>query len=91
MEIEHDEGRHAFLANRSEGDAELAYHPRPDGSIEVVHTFVPEEARGRGIGDALATAAFDWARAHRRRVAPSCPFVSGWLRGHPELSDLVAR
>jgi predicted GNAT family acetyltransferase len=91
MDIEHDERGHAFLAHLAEGDAALAYDPRPDGSIEVLHTFVPEQARGRGVGEALAGAAFDWARSHRRRVVPSCPFVAQWVRGRPELADLVAR
>ena len=91
MEIEHDEERHAFIARLPEGEAELAYRPRPDGSVDMVHTFVPERARGRGIGAALAVAAFDWARAERRRVVPTCPFVAAWVRDHPELADLVAR
>lgn len=60
------------------------------GSITLYHTQVPPVLEGRGIGSALSKAGLDFARANRLKVVPSCPFVSAYLKRHPEYQDLVA-
>jgi predicted GNAT family acetyltransferase len=57
--------------------------------ITLVHTEVPEELEGRGIASQLARFALDDARARGLRVIPVCPFVSAYIRRHPEYQDLV--
>jgi uncharacterized protein len=72
-------------------DGEIAYleYRLHDGMIVLMHTDVPEQFGGRGIGSALAAAAFDYARAHHLKVKVYCPFVLTYLKRHPELSALV--
>ena len=89
MNVEHDENGARFFVRIGEDDAELFYTLVDPKLIDLQHTFVPKSARGHGVAEALATAAFDYARDHRLRVVPSCPFVRKWLRGHPELLKLV--
>jgi predicted GNAT family acetyltransferase len=65
-----------------------AYHRRAD-AIVFTHTFVPEELRGRGVGERLARHALDQARAEGLRVVPQCPFIAAFIRRHPEYQPLV--
>ena len=60
------------------------------GRITYIHTEVEPEFEGRGIGGLLAAAVLDDARARGLTVIPICPFISAWIKRHPEYSDLVA-
>ena len=52
--VSHSAGRF-FLATGSAGEAaQLLYELRPDGSLDLHHTQVPESLRGRGLGGVLA-------------------------------------
>jgi predicted GNAT family acetyltransferase len=91
MNVEHDEKAARFTV-RVEGDdenAELTYLRVGPKLIDIQHTYVPAGGRGHGVAEALATAAFDYARDRGFRVVPTCPFVRKWLRLHPELLALV--
>jgi predicted GNAT family acetyltransferase len=63
--------------------AELVYHIRGDRLV-LIHTEVPFELEGRGIGGRLVTAAVDRAAREGLTLVPLCPFARGWLERHPE-------
>jgi predicted GNAT family acetyltransferase len=52
---------------------------------------VPEPFEGQGIGSELARAALDHARSAHLHVISRCPFVSGYIKRHPEYTDLLHR
>jgi len=89
MNVEHQERENRFIVRFGDDEAELAYSRPGPRLIDLEHTYVPQSARGQGVAEALATAAFEYAREQGDKVIPSCPFVRGWLRAHPELADLV--
>ena len=89
MNVEHQERENRFIVRVGDDEAELAYSRPGPRLLDLEHTYVPKSARGQGVAEALATAAFDYAREHGDKVVPSCPFVRRWLRAHPELADLV--
>jgi predicted GNAT family acetyltransferase len=63
-----------------------------DGRVlTLIHTEIPEPLRGSGVASMLAKTALDWARENHKHVDVVCPFVAGFLRTHPEYSDLVER
>jgi uncharacterized protein len=66
--------------------AELVYRVRGDRLV-LVHTEVPFELEGRGIGGRLATAAVDRAAREGLTLVPLCPFARGWLERHPEAAS----
>ena len=66
--------------------AELVYRVRA-GRLVLVHTEVPFELEGRGIGGRLVTAAVDRAAREDRTLVPLCPFARGWLERHPEVAS----
>ena len=84
--------------NRAEGQYELivdghkalaAY--RLDGDrISFVHTEVPSELEGQGVGTRLVEGALGQVREEGLKVVPLCSFVRHYLETHPEAQDLLA-
>ena len=58
--------------------------------MTIDHTETPEAARGRGLASELIKGVLEAARARGFRIVPRCPFVSAYIRRHPEYRDLVA-
>lgn len=56
-----------------------------DGSrLVLVHTGVPDELGGQGLGGKLVRAALGRAVAEGLTLVPRCPFARGWLEKHPD-------
>ena len=89
MTVEHDEKGSRFIVRVEDEEAELIYARVGPKLIDLQHTYVPDGARGHGVADALAKAAFDFARERGLRVVPTCPFIRRWLATHPEELKLV--
>lgn len=68
--------------------AELRYH-RSGNRLALIHTEVPEELEGRGIGGKLVTAAVARAAREGLTIVPFCPFARSWLERHPGVADQV--
>lgn len=68
FEIE-DGGEKAYLTYK--------FHKK---NIAFMHTVVPEALMGKGMGSALAIAAFDYAKSHKKLVMVYCPFVASFLK-----------
>ncbi len=75
-----DRGR--FETRVDGGTAFLTYERSPLG-LTLLHTEVPERARGRGIGTALVKAAMASGRAEGLRVIAQCAFAKAHLRKQP--------
>ena len=60
------------------------------GAVVLVHTEVAPELEGKGLGGRLVAGALEDIRARGLRLVPVCPFVTSYLRRHPEYGDLVA-
>jgi len=57
--------------------------------ITFVHTEVPAELGGQGVGSKLVKGALDQVRADGLKVVAQCPFVRGWIEKHPDYADLL--
>jgi predicted GNAT family acetyltransferase len=84
-----DELRYEILLD---GDVlgEIRYWTQPD-AVVLVHTEVASAVEGKGVGTRLVAGALEDIRARGLGVVPLCPFVSAYIRRHPEESDLVVR
>lgn len=74
-----------------EEDGHIAFvlyklHP---GMIDFIHTEVPKELGGRGIGSKLAAGVLAAARARGLKVKATCPFIAAYVKKHPEAADLA--
>jgi predicted GNAT family acetyltransferase len=68
--------------------AELLYR-RNGNRLVLIHTEVPEQLEGQGIGGSLVSAAVDRAARDGMTVVPLCPFARGWLERHPDVASLA--
>ena len=68
--------------------AELVYRRHRDRLV-LVHTGVPDELEGRGVGGMLVRAAIARAVQDGLTVVPLCPFARRWLERHPEVASTV--
>jgi hypothetical protein len=55
----------------------------------MMHTEVPKQLEGRGVGSQLVRGALDIIRKRGLRVVPRCPFVKSYIERHPDYTDLV--
>jgi predicted GNAT family acetyltransferase len=74
---------------RVDGHLAFATYARRGNLIIFTHTEVPPELQGRGIGNILARAVLERARAEGLRVVPRCPFIAKYIMRHPEFQSLV--
>lgn len=86
----HNAAAGQFEVRTAQGLALLKYVPEGD-LLDLVHTEVPKDREGRGVGSALARAALDYAREQHLSVKPTCPFVRAFIDKHAEYADLVAK
>ncbi len=65
------------------------YDAQPDRII-LTHTEIDPAFRGPGLANRLAADTLDDIRRRHLRVTPRCPFMTRYIRQHPEYGDLVA-
>jgi uncharacterized protein len=70
------------------GHVAFSNYKRADGLLTILHTEVPRELEGRGIGSTLVRGILDIARTQGLTVQAVCPFVKAYLDRHPEYADL---
>ena len=87
-QVTHDPARGRFEYQSGGRTALLAYRIR-DGRIILLHTEVPAELEGQGLGGQLVSAAIDYAAREGLAVVPLCPFAESWLARHPDVAARV--
>jgi predicted GNAT family acetyltransferase len=90
LDIQHDETAHKFYAVVDGREAHFDYSPVGDRTFDFQHTFVPEELRGHHVADELVRQALDDTLRRGYRFIPTCPFVQGFVKRHPEYAKGLA-
>ena len=73
----------------SDGHTALLFYRMEPGVITLVHTEVPPELSGRGVGSRLVRGALEQVKAMGLKVVAKCPFVSAFMGKHSEFNDLL--
>ena len=89
-EVVHETDKNRFAVH-TEGETAVLEYRLSEGEVILTHTGVPPALEGRGIGSLLVRTGLDWARAEGLRVVPVCSFVTGYIKRHPEYTDLTER
>lgn len=66
----------------------VTYRKTPD-IITLVHTEVPPELGGRGIGSKLGRATLDAVRAQGRKLSVECDFIRNYMKKNTAYNDLL--
>ena len=91
LTIVHDEAGDRFCVKLDGYEACLMYR-KAGRELDFYHTYVPEVFRGRGIAEQLCKAGFEYAKAHKLTVIPSCSYISdAYLKRHPVYAPLTKR
>lgn len=72
-----------------EGHTAFVLYKLHPGFIDLIHTEVPKELGGRGVGSKLAAGVLAAVRARGLKVKATCPFIAAYVKKHPEAADLV--
>jgi len=72
-----------------DGHIAATYYEVAGGVITFVHTEVPPELGGKGIGSRLIKGALDQVRSEGLKVIAQCPFVKTYIDKHPDLAGLL--
>jgi uncharacterized protein len=89
--FEHDAVARRFTLSSGSAAAVLDYREHDSHTLEYYHTFVPPAMRGRGVASRLVAHALRYAQAQQVSVIPTCPFVSAFIRRHPEYAAVLHR
>ena len=89
MEIINNKRYSRFEVPMPDGEFATLEYRWLKGSMVLMHTVVPVSARGTGIGSKLVKYVLDHAREQGLKVIVYCPFVTEYMKRHPEYNDLV--
>jgi len=83
--VQHSQEEKKFTIDIKDHDtAFLRYKEIDRSSIDIYTTVVPSSLEGRGIAKLLANAAFNFAREKDLKIKPSCWYIDGYLKRHPQ-------
>lgn len=77
--IDHQEDREQFVIVLDNEPAILKYRVSADNVIDFCQTYVPNEARGKGIAEKLVRKGLAWAKEQGYEIKASCWYVDRFL------------
>lgn len=92
MNIQHEEARNKgkfFVKEDGKRLAELAYFKATAHKMNIYHTEVSEQLRGKGVGGDLVKAAVDLARENDMKIVASCPYAKKMIERSAEYRELL--
>lgn len=88
MDVVEKPEQNRFELALDDGTALVAYQKDGDRLV-LIHTEVPEQFAGQGVGSRLARGVFELIRASGRKAVVRCPFLKAWVAKHPEYDDII--
>lgn len=86
----HDEpSQHRYVIEVEGERVGFVEYQLEDSRIALLHAETVPAHSGHGLAGELTRTVLDDARARGLEVLPFCPYVSAWIRKHPEYADLV--
>jgi predicted GNAT family acetyltransferase len=80
---------HRYEMPIADGAIAAAYYRLDDGVIVLIHTEVPFEYAGNGIGTQLARSVFNAIRQSGRKAAVRCEFMANFIARNPDYRDVI--
>jgi hypothetical protein len=69
--------------------AEMTYTMPASNKMIIEHTEVDESLTGKGVGKQLLYTAVAYARLHKMKIIPLCPFARALFDKLPEIGDVL--
>jgi hypothetical protein len=87
-EVLHNANDARFELHSGESMARLDYRLQ-NRTIALLHTEVPPELAGRGVGAKLVKAALEYARESNLTVVPLCSYAAAYIRRNQQYQSLL--
>lgn len=68
----------------------IVYEPLGDAVLVLTHTEVDPALEGNGVGSKLVEETLQYIDKQGMRVVSTCPFVSTYIKRHPDWKRLLA-
>ena len=71
-------------------DGSIAFieYKRKGEVIYLTHTEVPKVLEGKGVASAMVQQVFEHIQSEGLKLVALCPFISAYLKRHPEWNEL---
>ncbi|QDK79137.1 N-acetyltransferase [Spirosoma sp. KCTC 42546] len=88
--IHNNTHRHRFELETEGKISFVEYQRVNDETLALVHTEVDPSLEGHGIGSTLVEGVLEYVEQHNLTIVPLCPFVSAYLKRHPDWNRIVS-
>ncbi len=88
--ITHNKNASKFFTINEGKESVLEYIMVNSKTINMIHTYVPVEMRGRQIAASLVEAGLEYAEENNLKVIPSCSYVRTYINGNEKYKKLIA-
>jgi predicted GNAT family acetyltransferase len=78
-----------YIEENGERIAVMEYVYAGEDKFIIEHTEVSEKHEGKGLGKLLVEAAVNFAREHRMKIIPLCPYANAVFKRKPEYADVL--
>ena len=85
--IINNEAKNRFELELPEGMGVVEYDRRGN-KFFLMHTEIPESAKGLGIASILVTKVMEYLKSRDYKMNAFCPYVKTFLKRHPEWETL---
>ena len=88
--ITHNVNASKFSIINEGKESVLEYIMVDKDTMNMIHTYVPPELRGKQIAAFLVKAGLDYAEENNLKVIPSCSYVRTYINRNDEYKKLIA-
>ena len=88
-EVVENPSLHRFEVSLGGDDLALTYYRLDGNRVVLIHSEVPYQYSGRGVGSRMAKGVFDILRKTGRKAVVRCAFLRAWISRHPEYNDVL--
>lgn len=88
MAVRDNTAKHRYELE-TDGVTAFVTYRRKGNVVTILHTDVPQQLAGRGVGSALARGVLDDLREQGAKLIVKCPFISAYIAKHPDYQDLL--
>mgnify|MGYP001249563408 CR=1 FL=1 len=78
-----------YIEENGERIAVMEYVYAGEDKFIIEHTEVSEKHEGKGLGKLLVEAAVNFAREHRMKIIPLCPYANAVFKRKVEYADVL--
>ena len=90
MDIRNNTHHRRFEAETDGKLSIVEYRRVDDETLALTHTEVDPSLEGRGIGSTLVEGVLEYMEQNNLKIVPLCPFVSAYLKRHPDWNRVVS-